>query len=806
MRVRNRDYKRGLGGALLAIMATTALSPAFAQNTSPPDEGYGDGDIVVTAQKRSESLQSVPLTMQAFSTETLKRQNVSSFTDLQKLVPSVSFQTSQPGSTTVYFRGVASGGDGNHSGSLPSVGSYLDEQPITTIGGTLDVHIYDMERIEALAGPQGTLYGASSQAGTIRYITNKPDADAFDAGADMEINNVRKGGTGGKLEAFVNQPLGENAAIRIVGYYQKDAGYIDNVPGSRSFTSGVTINNASTVEKDYNDIESYGGRAALQVDLDDNWSVTPTFLYQRSKSNGFFGTDAQSGDLQVQHFGPEYRKDEFWQAALTVQGKVADFDLTYAGAYLDRDIDQFSDYTDYAVAYDILYAQTGGSFSSYFTNAAGAFIDPGQHILSADRYRKMSHEVRLASPSDKPFRVLAGAFYQRQSHGILQDYQIFGLDAGTSVNGRPGTIWLTNQKRVDRDYAVFGEASYDFTDALTLTGGLRGFKYDNSLFGFFGFGTGFSSRTGVAACYRTAPGSAFLGPVLSGAPCTNLGDVVGGNVKPKRAKGDGITHRLNLSYKAGRDALIYATWSRGFRPGGINRRSTVPPYAADYLTNYEFGWKVTTAGGALRINGAIFMEDWKKFQYAFLGANSFTEIHNGPDARIKGIELDVTVRPILGVSLNMTGTYVDAKTRKNLCAIDDPTGVCSAASGNSIVSPKGTRLPVTPKMKVNFSGRYDFDLSDYKAHLQGTLVYSDDATTDLRVPAALQIGKLPSYTTVDFAAGIDFGRFSAEAFIRNAFDERAQLSRNIPCGQCFIRPYAFVTPPQTIGLRVGFEY
>lgn len=804
MRVHKMMTARRLGGALAAILATTALSPAFAQTS--PDEGIvDDNDIVVTAQKRSENIQDVPASISAFGTATLERFNVSSFADVQKLVPSLSFQTSQPGSTTVYFRGVASGGDGNHSGSLPSVGSYLDEQPITTIGGTLDIHIYDMERIEALSGPQGTLYGASSQAGTIRYITNKPDASGFDAGADLEVNKVRKGGTGGKLEGFVNQPLGDSAAIRIVGFYRKDAGYIDNVLGARSFTSGVTINNAATVEKDYNEVEAYGARAALKIDLDDSWTVTPTILYQKQKADGFFGTDAQVGDLQVQHFGAEYRNDEFWQAALTVQGKIADFDLTYAGAYLDRDIDQFSDYTDYAVAYDVLYAQTGGSFSSYFTNAAGAFIDPAQHILGADRYKKMSHELRLASPSDQPLRVIGGLFYQRQTHGIRQDYQIFGLDPATSVNGFPGTIWLTEQKRVDRDYAAFGEISYDLTQALTLTGGLRAFKYDNSLYGFFGFGTGFSSRTGVAACYRDAAGT-FLGPIRDGSPCTNLADVTGSNLKPKHAKGDGITHRLNLSWKAGEDALLYATWSRGFRPGGINRRSTVPPYAADYLTNYEFGWKVTTASGKLRINGAIFMEDWKKFQYSFLGANSFTEIHNGPDARIKGIELDISIRPVQGVSFNLGGTYVDAKTRKNLCAVDDPSGVCDPAAGNSIVSPKGTRLPVTPKIKLNLSGRYEFALSDYKAHLQGTMVYADHATSDLRVPFAVAIGNLPSYVTADFAAGIDFGSFSAEAFIRNAFDERGQLSRSIPCGQCTIRPYAFVTQPQTVGLRVGFEY
>ncbi|MFZ5704176.1 MAG: TonB-dependent receptor [Pseudomonadota bacterium] len=804
MRDLNRKRLRGFAGACAAVMATTALTPAFAQS-APESAVTDDGEIIVTAQKRSENLQDVPVQITALGTATLERYNVSSFQDYQKLLTSVSFQSYQPGSTTVYFRGVASGGDGNHSGSLPSVGVYLDEQPITTIGGTLDVHIYDVARIEALSGPQGTLYGASSQAGTIRIITNKPDTGGFAAGADAEINNVKKGGTGGKLEGYVNQPISENVAIRLVGFYQKDAGFIDNVPGTRSFTSGVTINNTADVDKDYNTVESYGGRAALQIDLDDDWTVTPTFLYQKTKAKGFFGSDQQVGDLQVQHFGDEYRNDRFWQAALTVEGKIADFDLTYAAAYLDREINQFSDYTDYAVAYDILYAQTGGSFASYFTNSAGAFIDPSQHILGNDRYKKHSQELRLASPSDKPFRVIGGLFYQRQTHAILQDYQIFGLDPATSVNGFPGTIWLTNQKRVDRDYAAFGEVSYDITDSLTATGGLRVFKYDNSLYGFFGFGTGYSGRTGVAACYRDANG-AFLGPIIAGSPCTNLGEVSGNTLKPKHAKGDGTTHRLNLSWKVTPDALVYATWSRGFRPGGINRRATVPPYGADYLTNYELGWKLTTLDGKLRFNGAVFMEDWKKFQFSYLGANSFTEIRNGPDARIKGIEMDITARPIQGLTLVASGTYLDAKTRKNLCAADDPTGVCDPATGNSILTAKGSRLPITPKFKATGTARYDFTVGANKAHVQGVVTHASSASSDLRTAFANAVGRLPSYTTADFSAGMDFGAINAELFVTNAFDSRGQTTRAVPCGQCTIRPYAYFVRPQTIGLRLGFEY
>src|SRR3954465_6810339 len=205
---------------MLSGSAALAQGPTPAPTAPPPAPAAAaddDQEIIVTAQKREENLQSVPLSIQALGTQRLQEANVSSFNDYTKLTPSVSFQTSQPGVTNVYIRGVASGGDGNHSGSLPSVGVYLDEQPVTTIGGTLDIHIYDIARIEVLRGPQGTLYGASSEAGTIRIITNKPDKTGFYGGADGELNSVSHGGVGGKVEGFVNAPLGAGAAVRLVG-------------------------------------------------------------------------------------------------------------------------------------------------------------------------------------------------------------------------------------------------------------------------------------------------------------------------------------------------------------------------------------------------------------------------------------------------------------------------------------------------------------------------------------------------------------------------------------------------------------
>jgi len=835
-----RPPRHLITGLLAGTILTGAASAALAQsNTAGADTSpaataptpRGPEEIVVTAQKRSENLQNVPISIQALGTQKLDELNVSNFTDFTKLLPSVSFQTSQPGSTSVYIRGAASGGDGNHSGSLPSVGVYLDEQPITTIGGNLDVHIYDIARIEALSGPQGTLYGASSESGTLRIITNKPDTSHSYGGMDVEGNTVHSGGKGGKIEGFYNAPLSESAAIRLVGFYEHDAGYIDNIPGTRTFCDGtpacgpgITVDNAAVAKKNYNDIDVYGGRAALKIDLNDNWTATATVFGQDQKNHGTFGEDPKLGDLKVQHFLSDYTHDRFLQGALTIEGKLGNWDLTYAGAYLVRKINAATDYTDYAEAYDALYSSYGGLAGYfYYKDNAGNQIKPLQHVIGTDKFNKMSQELRISSPVSEPFRLVGGLFYQRQYHNIRQDYQVSGLASSLSVNSYPGTLWLTQQKRVDRDYAVFGEAAYDITSNLTLTGGLRYYKFDNSLIGFFGFGrnpagppynAAGSSRTGVAACYntdgstvRSNPGGTLIPADEAGAPCTNLGVFQNGKVVPKHNKDDGFIHRLNLTWKADRDHMLYATWSRGFRPGGINRRAAIAPYKADYLTNYEVGWKTSWLDRKLRWNGAVFVDDWKNFQYSFLGANSFTEIHNGPNARIKGIESDISLYPAPGLSLTATGAYLDAKIRNNLCATDDPTFQCTGA-GDSVVAPKGTRLPVTPKFKANATARYEWELGPGKAHLQGGLTHSSSASSALRIGTSTtdQPPPLKGYNLVDFAVGYAWSNFTAELFAENAFDNRAQLSAFEECGSCSQRPYYVVYRPRTIGIRFGTKF
>ena len=861
------------------LLASTALvSPAFAQtgvNNTPPAptaRSAQDGlppdtqEIVVTAQKREENLSKVPISIQAIGTRRLDQLNISNFEQYTKQLPSVSFQTAQPGLTVVYMRGVATGGDGNHSGSLPSVGTYLDEQPVTTIGGTLDVHIYDIARIESLAGPQGTLFGASSEAGTIRIITNKPKLGVTEGRIDAEVNTVAHGGQGGKFEGMINLPVADRIAFRGVGFWQRDAGYIDNIAGSRTYIGtpitasdgeggtvitgynpGITVNNAGLVKKNFNDTTTYGGRAALKIDLDDSWTVTPTVLYQNLKSNGNFSYDPALGDLNIDRFFPEVRKDKFIQAALTIEGKIGNFDLTYAGAYLDRKTYTTSDYTDYADTYDQLYSSVGGLANYfYFQDAAGNTIDPRQRIVGTDHFRKMSHELRIASPTDQPFRVIAGAFYQRQSNDIHQDYQVVGLAPQLSVNGFPGTLWLTQQKRVDRDYALFGEATYDFSSKLSATAGGRLFRYDNSLIGFFGFGRdpngppyngGGSSRTGVAGCFtsdgsivRDGTGAAILSPVVAGSPCTNLGVFSNGQVIPKRAKDNGVTYRLNLNYKPHDGLLFYGTFSRGFRPGGINRRLDVGSYAPDYLQNYELGWKVTFARGAAHWNGAVYHQRWKKFQFAFLGANSFTEIHNGSDANIDGIESDVSYSGG-GFTFSAAGAYTRAKTKGNICSAFGDTSPNCTDAGDFIAAPGGTRLPITPKFKATATARYSWSVfNSAKAHVQLGAAYQGSAPSSLRTqiqlvgPDATTVcaeasaltpagycnpnvfqGKIRSAALFDLATGIDWKTINFEIFAQNLFDKRNELSRVVSCGSC-TRTLIVPGTPRTIGLRAGYKF
>lgn len=405
-------------------------------------------EITVTAQKRAENLQEVPISIQTLGNETIAELNIQNFQDYVRMLPTVAMTPSLGAGSSfsgVYMRGIATAGDGQATTSQPSVGMYLDELPITTIQGNLDVHMYDIARVEALAGPQGTVYGASSQAGTIRVITNRPDPGEFSAGYAVEGNIVDADDTGYVLEGFVNLPLGEKAAIRLVGWSRSDAGYIDNVRGERTYTvvladptDDITINNDEFAKDNYNTQDTVGGRAALRIDLNDNWTVTPSVMAQKQENKGSWGDDLSSftpGDFAVTHFNPEFTNDEFSMVGLTIEGKVGNLDLVYAGSYLDRSVDGSFDYSDYSYWYDAIY--TTGYYANLHFDNAGDPIPPTARFTNDDNYTKENHEIRISTDPDRRVSGMLGFFWQHQYHDFEQHWEVAGLADVMLMDGGP---------------------------------------------------------------------------------------------------------------------------------------------------------------------------------------------------------------------------------------------------------------------------------------------------------------------------------------------------------------------------------
>ena len=786
---------RSSRNTLAVLLASTALiaAPALAQDARPADAAADslNADIVVTAQKRSESLQRVPISIQALGSAKLDEHQVASFDDYAKLLPSVSFQSFGPGQSQLSFRGITSGGDGLHGGSLPTAGLYIDEIPVTTIAGAVDLHIYDIARVEALSGPQGTLFGASSLAGTLRIITNRPSSAEFSGALDVQGTKFGKGGYGGTGEGYVNIPLGDRAAFRASAFYQHDGGYIDNVPGTRTYTLGdldpttnVTINNAAFVKNDFNTVDTYGGRAALRVDLDDSWTVTPQVIYQHQEAKGAFLFDPRLGDLRVNDYTPDLNQDKWVQAALTIEGKLGNWDITYAGGYFDRRVDNQADYSEYTVAYDNL----AGSYYTYFSTASGGFLDPTQAFHGSDDYTKQSHELRVASPASDSVRLVAGLFYQRQTDSFAADYIIPGLAGIPNTPAVPKAgddIFATRAYRVDRDYAMFGEASWDIVPSVTLTGGLRVFIANNTFIGF----SGFASSAAAANCVAV---------VAADRVCNNF---------DKKSVQSGETHRVNLTWRVDPDHLVYATYSTGYRPGGNNRRPGINPYKPDTLSNYELGFKTSWFDRKLRINAAVFYENWKDLQYGLspIGSAGVTNIYNAGNARVYGAEADFNLQ--LGhLTLSASGSYIDAKLTTDFCSIGAGGNVdCTLGT---VAVPRGTSLPVQPKFKGNATARYGFDIGQSSAFVQGSMLHQSGTRSYLTDLEANLLGPTKGFTTFDFSIGADFGRFTIEAFIQNAFDRRGILSINTVCVPSICgggRRY-YPVKPQLFGMKIGTKF
>jgi iron complex outermembrane receptor protein len=775
-------------------------------------------EVVVTAQKRTQNLQDVPISIQSLGNQALKELNVQNFQEYVKVLPSVAITPglgTGAGGTLVYMRGIATAGDGQATTSQPSVGMYLDETPITTIQGNLDIHTYDIARVEALSGPQGTLYGASSQAGTIRVLTNKPVLGEQLSSISIEGNIVDEDDTGYVLEGFTNIPMGDNAAIRLVGWAKRDAGYIDNVEGSRTFpgvastTADDIINTNTALAKDnYNTLETVGGRAALKINLNEDWTITPNLIVQKTEGNGSWGEDTSdfvSGRNQVTHFQPEFTNDEFYLLGLTIEGRVGNFDVVYSGSYLNREFDGSFDYSDYSYWYDTVYT-TGYYADLHFSNTgartvenqffpdAGTRIMPGARFTNDDKYERSSHELRISSPQENSVRGMLGFYVAQFDHDFEQHFSVAGLaDSmlpnanGSGTNRFPDTVYLNSLDRVDKDKAIFGNVSFDIGEKFELDLGLRFFEPEVTVNGFFGFGLGFNgvwSGTGEIQCPSQVD-------FKDDAPCQNV---------KKGIKESESIARVNLTYKASDDAMLYATWSEGYRPGGINRAPNAGEYVSDFLTNYEFGWKTQWMDNRLQFNGAIFFEEWDDFQVSFVGDNAITQVANGPTAEIKGLESQILWQASDNMRLSTSFTLLDSELQNDYCAGCNSDGTPWAAAGTS--------LPVSADFKGNMIARYSFDWNGWDAHLQTAAVYEGSRGSSLNQRDNAIRGDVPSSTVVDLSAGIRNEDYAVSLFVKNLTDEDAPqyLTSQCATGTCGTQNYSVRTRPRTIGVKFTKDF
>lgn len=863
---RTSNRRRSRHAARLLLGAATSLGvlapiAAYAQTTAPADQPasteakpQGLGEIVVTATRKSESVQKVPISLQALTSEKLEQHQVVNFSDYVSLLPSVSFASLGPGRSDLFFRGVAFDTGTGDTNALSTAGIYLDEIPMTTAGRMPEIHVYDMQRVEALAGPQGTLFGSSSLSGTLRLITNKPKIGVFEGGYDVSLNKFTRAGRnfGTVDEGFINIPVAKNIAVRLMAYYDHVGGYIDNAPATVSYNiydrntqapaGTYTVSNSSSLpgnavnnlaKRNANPVDEYGGRIAVLGQFGD-WAIMPQLIYQHLDAKGSFNVDPRFGDLSVHDFGPSEDRDGWYQAALTINGKVGDFDLVSSTGYMHRHIKNSNDYTYYSVAYN------KAAYASYqwFHDKSGNLLNPTQVYLGDNTYNKFTQEVRLSVPKSWPFSLTFGGFYQFQKKSINEQYAIPGLSSavdtfamsaasvgptvGKTVNEqlRGDAFYLTETDKTYQDYALFAEGTYEIVPHLKLTGGIRLFRAKNDEVGFNGTATAAAQEIGAGCA------TPFTAPRLQACDTTsqynkldtNGNVVVDANGVPivlpvAKYSEAGETHKISLAYQFSADKMVYATYSTGFRPGGSNQIAPRQPFRADTLANFELGFK-TTWNHIFRLNASAFYEKWSGVEYIFVppGFNGNNMIVNAGNARIYGVESDFDLK--LGpVTFSGSGAYTNAALSTNFCQLipgnkstifytdcdTDPTHIEAA---------KGTRLSRQPRFKGQMQVRYETRLGKLDSFAQLAANHQSTSTSNLSPIKDVLLGDPAPFTSVDFSAGVGHNQWRAEFFVENLFDERGQLSRNTFCAITICSASTRYLPikPRFVGLKFSNKF
>jgi iron complex outermembrane receptor protein len=899
--------------AVLSAQAGTAMAAA-------PAEGE-IADIVVTAQRRSESIQNVPITIQALTSETLSQLHVTTFDDVAKYLPNVALSSNGPAQGNIFMRGLALGSAGTQSsgtiGLYPNVAVYLDEQSGQLPSRNLDVYAADLERIEVLEGPQGTLFGGGAQAGVVRYITNKPKLNKFEGSADAMYGVTAHGDPNSGYSAVLNLPLiNDTLAIRAVLYNETRGGYINNVPSTftrRNTDLGIyyanfpatagacpdglpnnghcvpagssVVNNYGLAKSAINPVKYQGGRLSALWNFNDDWNLLVAQTYQDIHADGVFyqmplGSEKQQlNPLEVTLFAPSYNTDKFSNTAWTLNGKLGPLHAVYTGGYLVRNVDQVQDYTNYARGVYADYYQCYGPGSGIYSAAGNYAIYGGgdktitsSHCNSPvstwreqERNTHQTHEIRISSPDDWRVRFIAGGFYEDLKIYDQTDWAYKslpnctgtpaanGVYLGTGCMGNlaplPGVTANNPNQRNDNvgffedttkgytQTAFFGSMDFDIIPkVLTITGGLRWYDYKLDQKGWVGTSFG---------CFEAA------------APCYGYGhnmDAEKLNVSYKGTKG-----RANITWHITPDAMVYYTFSQGYRPGGFNRTSgTALPAAVvdatqpsgyakgtpqyikpltfqpDTLTNNEVGFKTEFLGHRLQLNGSIYDEKWKQVQTGLFNPGvlgNLTLAVNGADYEVKGAELQLTARATQNLTLIGAISYNDAKQTDSPYLIDN--NPASATFGQPIttyysVVTKGQKTIVntfgspntptaySPKVQGNLRARYDWTAHDYNWFGMVGVNYIDamynntntdpsvngDSAAINNINTTLFRFRQPSYTTWDASVGVAKDAWSVQLFGQNLGNSNASTFTSTAQ---FIKTEVPVRP-RVLGIRIGMKF
>ncbi|MBS0475040.1 MAG: TonB-dependent receptor, partial [Proteobacteria bacterium] len=672
--------------ALAGLAAILPAAPVLAQSSAPAATDTADdngiAEIVVTATRRAEKMQDVPVTVQAISATQLRDRGITSFDKLLAELPQVHAGGRGPGQDVVSIRGLSLAQVALQAtavaGPNPNVAIYLDDASVAMPGRNLDVYVTDLERVEVLEGPQGTLFGASAEGGAIRYITNKPNLAKFQAGFSLTGAATPGHAFSGAVNGYINLPIIEDKlAVRLTAFSDRQGGYIDNVYGTYQMpltgynTDGSVafnlpagsvrpiINNAPYAKNDFNPATYTGGRASVKWEVAPDWTVSVQDMYQTLDAEGVFQYDPTLGDLKVMRFSPDTNHDEFNQAQWSIEGKLGGLDLVYTGSYLNRRVNQKFDYTHYANI---------GPYAPYYICAYPDYMTcatPRMSYIDKSRTTRFAEEFRISTPADKRIRLQAGVYYDKAKVYVDNIWYYEGAAAvgfsgqipgGTDkINNyvRPdGGVFFNDALRGESQFALFGEANVDITPKLTLTGGLRWYDQEISLQGSVNCG---------AKGYPTLPDGHVCG---GGDYAVSLA-----GKSPHHEKG--TTPKVTLSYKPTNALLFYATYSEGYRPGGFNRRGgsagagfTIPyTYSSDSIKNYEVGWKTQFANNTIRWNGSAFLIDWSGIPVSIFvpAISNTTFVINGPNARVKGVTTDLVWRATHELTITGNLAWNDSK-------------------------------------------------------------------------------------------------------------------------------------------------